>query len=224
MKNYTKLLMAVLTAALVLSLAAGTAAALRSLSVVGETTVTGSGVVTFTKTGGGVEVICPVTIIKTLARVIAKIENTPLGRIISITTNRPEANCRTNQFGATLTSIRILGIERTEKYVLFYESINGRLPEITAINKIIRNLLIGFAFESILGNPVCLYEEEAGRRGAKAREELNERQQLIAVTIGENLAVLLREAGTTERELCPREGALRGTIRTTGTPPTIRLV
>ena len=47
MHTRTRLLMAALTAALVLSLAATTASALRSLSVEGATTISANGIITF---------------------------------------------------------------------------------------------------------------------------------------------------------------------------------
>lgn len=213
-----------LISALALTLVAHSVLALRSLSVAGETTVTSTGSFTWAPTGGGAEFICPLTVTKTLSGTISKVTGTLLGRIVGIRFNRPEVNCGTTQMGATLREVIVLNLESPEKYTLDYESIAGGLPGIAAVNAVLHSLLIGVALETILGNPRCLYEEETSRRGVKAREELSERQQLTRTTLGENLLVLQAGGGRVERELCVRDLSLRGTLRATGTPPTIGLV
>ena len=82
---------------------------------------------------------------------------------------------------------------------------------------------IGFEIRApIIGNIKCLYEEDVGVDGRplEAVEELNERQQLIRISLGRNLLIRTRESSG----LCPAEGELRGRATVLGTPPTIKLL
>jgi hypothetical protein len=222
MTTRSKFLLAALTAALALSLGVGTASALRSLSIEGETTVTGEGVVSFIQSGGGSTVRCPTTITRTISRAIPKTNGILLGRITRIVTKEPEANCTVNRELGTLTGIIILAPEAREreestKCRLFFESIVGTLPNITAIDKIIKGCLIGFGVRTIVGTITCLYKEDG--RGIAAIENVERGGRITTVEIGTNRAVILEG----QNGLCPREGELHGNI-TPRNSPTVRLV
>lgn len=211
MARHTKLLLVALTAVLALSIGAGTAGALRSISINGSTTVTGSGSVTFVSTGGGVTIRCDVTVTRTLSRAIPKVAGILLGKITRIATNRPEARC-TSSLGS-LQGIIILGIEREENSRLFFRSITGTLPNITGINKTITGTLIGFSTRIvIIGTITCLYREDGN--GIEVRENLNAERRFISAEILRNRAIILPgQPGT-----CPREGELSGTLTVSGGP------
>jgi hypothetical protein len=221
MTTRTKFLLAALTAALALSFGVGVASALRSLSIEGETTVVGEGVVSFIQPGGGSTIRCPTTITRTISRAIPKTNGILLGRITRIATNRPEANC-TSSLGA-FQGIIILAPEPREeagstKCRLFFESIAGTLPNITGINKIIKGCLIGWELRAeIIGVIRCLYKEDG--TGIAAREDVERGGRITAVRIGRNRAVILEG----QSGFCPREGELFGTI-TPRNSPTVRLV
>jgi hypothetical protein len=217
-----RLLMAALTAALALSLAATTASALRSLSVVGSTTVSANGLVKFIQRGGGTTVECKVTIVRTISRIIPKIAGTLLGAIIAIITDRAgNPNCRSSL--GTLRNIIILELENPGKYRLKFQSIVGTLPIITAIKKTIEGLRIGFEITEPFGATLrCLYEERVRAEGrpGEATEDLNERQQLARIRFGANIALRTGESGA----LCPREGELFGEPVVVEPKPTFRLI
>jgi hypothetical protein len=219
MATRSKFLLAALTAALALSLAVGTASALRSLSIEGETTVVGEGLVSFA--GGGTTVKCPTTITRTISRAIPKTNGILLGRITRIATNRPEANCTSST--GTLQGIIILAPEPREeagstKCRLFFESIVGTLPNITGIRKIIKGCLIGFETRvELVGVIRCLYKEDG--TGIAARENVERGGRITSVEIGRNRAVILEG----QSGFCPGEGELFGTIVPRNSP-TVRLV
>jgi hypothetical protein len=222
MTTRSKFLLAALTAALALSLAVGTASALRSLSIEGSETVVGEGVVSFIQnTAGGTTVRCPTTITRTISRAIPKTNGILLGRITRIETNRPEANCTSST--GILQGIIILAPEPREeagstKCRLFFESIAGTLPNITGINKIIKGCLIGFETRvEIIGVVRCLYKENGA--GIPARENVERGGRITSVEIGRNRAVILEG----QNGFCPREGELFGTIVPRNSP-TVRLI
>lgn len=210
----TRMLMAALTAALVLAFAVTTASALRSLSVNGATTVSLSGVITFE---GAIRVECPTTIVRVISAVIPKVAGVLLGFIREIITERPNrTNCRTSI--GTLNEIRILGRERAECYRLYFNGIEGRLPIITAIDKEVECLIIGFVVtEPFGGRRTCLYEERVRAEGTRGRaiEELNERQQFTRMTLGRNIALITPESSAG----CPTRGELIGRANVTNVPP-----
>jgi hypothetical protein len=218
----TKFLMAVLTAALALTAFAGTATALRSLQIEGERRIDAQGRVTFTSTEGGTRVQCNVTLTRTIVGSIAKRRGEPrnpniLGRITGIRTGFPEANCRSSL--GNLEAIRILGTERAELWTLEFDSIGGTLPNITEINKIIRNVLAEFEVEIFGVHIRCLYEEEEGRRGGAAIETVEARERhLERLRIGANTSSRVRGSGS-----CPERGSLSGEL-TFVRGPIVRLV
>jgi hypothetical protein len=154
----TKLVFAALAAVLALSFGAGTATALRSLSVTGETTLTlNSRALTFRSTF--VEVVCSVTMVKTISRVIPKTSGILMGAVTRIIIEIP--TCRATGFGVErVNDIRVLGLETGAEWRLIYKSILGTLPRITgAIVNITRShTLIDV---QVFGSSVkCLYDGE----------------------------------------------------------------
>jgi hypothetical protein len=212
-------MLAALTAALALSLGVGTASALRSLSIEGSETVVGEGVLSFSF--GGTTVRCPITITRTVSRVIPKTNGILLGRITRIATNRPEANCTSTT--GTLQAFIILAPEEREeagstKCRLFFESIGGTLPNIAGIRTIIKGCLIGSELRvELVGILKCLYKED--ETGIAARENVERGGRISTIEIGRNKAVILEG----QNGFCPREGVLTGTIRASSSP-TVRLV
>lgn len=211
MTTHAKFLLALIITALTLSIGVGSASALRSISVVGETTVAGSGRVTFTSSEGGTRIECNVTITRTISRTIPKIAGILLGKIIRIDTGFPEAGCRASL--GTLQGIDILGIEREERGRLFFTSITGTLPSMTGKNELIKGLLIGFRTRIvIIGTITCLYGENGA--GAEVRMRFDAERRITEAQIGTNTAIILeRQPGS-----CPREGRLTGTLRETRGP------
>jgi hypothetical protein len=219
MTTRTKFLLAALTAALVLSLGVGTASALRSLSIEGETTVVGEGVISFI--GGGTTIKCPTTITGTMSRAIPKTNGILTGRTTRIATNRPEANCTSST--GTLQGLIILAPEEREeagsaKCRKFFESIVGTLPNITGINGISKGCLIGFETRvEIVGVIRCLYKEDG--TGAAGRANVERGGRITSIETGRNRAVILEG----QSGFCPREGELHGNT-TPRNSPTLRLV
>jgi len=148
----TKVLMAALTAALLLSLGAGTAAALRSLSVVGETTVTlNSRRLTFEN---GSSIICEVTMIKTISRVIPKRFPILIGGVRDIRT----ASC-TSPLG-TPAPPRFLNLNTATDWRIIADGFQGRLPGIEGLRARIEKSHTLFEIRTFLGTVNCLYSGE----------------------------------------------------------------
>jgi hypothetical protein len=146
MKNVTKLLLVVLTAALVASLGSTTATALRSLSLEGVTTQTlNQRALTLSSELGSI--ICDTTLVKTVSRVIPKMSGVLIGRITDVRT----ANCigsggvRANG----VVSVTPVGLEAPERWRLVYVSILGTLPRITGIRIKIEQSLILILFRDV---------------------------------------------------------------------------
>jgi hypothetical protein len=162
----TKLIMAALSAMMVLLMAGGAAQANRSLEI-SETRLTLTGRVTFTASFA--EVICEVTFVKTVSRVIPKIERTPMGRITDIRT----ANCSPS-LGRLLESPIILIGPREDGRLwgLVYKSFEGTLPEISGLRIQIQNtqVLIAVVDATIFRvSNACLYEGSVEGRAAVSR-------------------------------------------------------
>ena len=216
MKNRAGLLLAGLSATILLAFAVSTASALRSISIVGETTATAQGRISFI--GGGSTLECNITLVRTLSRSIPKTAGILLGAIIDIRIALREAGCRSS--AGTLTAFTILGLGTGELWRLFYESFDGTLPNITAINKIIKNWLWSDTITvPIFGSITCLYEEEEGRRGGQAKESLTREGRLEKFRIGANRSSRVRGSG-----LCPERGELSGELTFTREAPSIRLI
>ena len=159
MHNRIKLLTAALAAALVLSIGAGTAGALRSLSVGGELTLTlNSRALTFRNSL--FEVIAGATIVKTMSRTIPKVEGASVGAVTEVRFDIPRA--RISGFGATrVNDIRVLRVGTAGNWNLFYKSILGTLPRINGAIMKIANSHILISVD-IFGPPptTCLYDGE----------------------------------------------------------------
>ncbi|HYV17044.1 MAG TPA: hypothetical protein VE972_13610 [Conexibacter sp.] len=154
----TKLVFAALVAVLALSFGAGTAAALRSLSLSGETTLTlTSRALTFKS--AFVEVICEVTMVKTLSRTIPKISGILAGAVTDVRIAIPR--CRVRGLGAeAVNNISVLRVGVAENWRLFYKSILGTLPRITGAIVNIANSHTLIDVTVFGGNVRCLYDGE----------------------------------------------------------------
>jgi hypothetical protein len=210
MSTRVKLLMTALTAALVLSLGVGTATALRSISLERlPTEVVGQGPITFV--GGATQVICNVTFLKTLSRLIPKINGTLIGKITGVRIDIP--NCRTT--AESVNTIIVLGVEKEELWRIFYESILGTLPRITGALAQLRNVQVLLGIRLLGINATCLYagrvfvlsEIEAGGIIGKLRT-LRETQAL--------------QAGSTFG--CPRTGEFVATEINQGPGQAIKII
>ena len=213
MTTHAKAFLATLIVLLALSIPVGVASSLRSLSIVGETTITASTVGTFMF--GTTIITCPMTIIRTVSRLIPKASGILLGKIIGWRTDPPGPTCSINL--GTLQGVDILGLEPEEACRLFYEGISGTLPSVTGINTTIKHCLIGFRTRIlIIGTITCLYAE-AGE-GISATESVRE-GRLSSIIIGSNRLVLLEGQSAS----CPREGRFSGAF-TVARSPVISLV
>ncbi|HYV17043.1 MAG TPA: hypothetical protein VE972_13605 [Conexibacter sp.] len=158
MHNRITLLTAALTAALALSFGAGAAAALRSLSLTGETMLTLNSKA-FTFRSSFSEIICEVTMVKTLVRAIPKVEGTTIGAVTEVRFNIP--SCRIRGTGVErVNSIQVLRVGVAENWRLFYKSILGTLPRITGAIVNIANSHILLDLTVFGGNVRCLYDGE----------------------------------------------------------------
>jgi hypothetical protein len=203
----TKLVLAVLAATILLSIAAGSAVALRSLSA-SSTTLVAQGNETFAGSNG-INVICPLTLTGSVNRATAKRAGAILG---SITRVDPVGNgrrpCRTNVLVAAEV-VAVLGLP----WNIAYNSILGTLPRITGILATIQR--VQFLLE--IAGQRCLFEGdvpfliivEAG--GALT----------IGTPLRNNQGLVAGLALTTAE--CPASGELRGELRVT-TSPRITLV
>ena len=218
MRLHTRLMLVALSAAILLSLAASTALALRSISVVGETTATATGRVSFVSSEGGSTVQCNITLVRTISSAIPKTAGILLGAIIDVRPAIGEPNCSSST--GTLNTIRILGLRVGELWRLFYESFTGTLPNIATLNTIVKNVLAEFELNvPIFGNIRCLYEEEEGRRGGRAQQVLTREGRLERFVIGANRSSRVRGSG-----LCPERGELSGSLTFSREAPSFRLV
>jgi hypothetical protein len=199
-----KVFMAAMAAVLAFSLLAGSASALRSLSITGETTLTLNGRMTFTNEVG--DIICNATITKTISRVIPKIDHILVGKITRIDTARPrEANCRFAEEGIFREFREIIFLlEGEERGRILKKTILGTLPNITGILFLIDQLRGGF----VIGANRCLYETPRTGESLGVLAEVN-REGLIGRlrTLTPNTENLI-EGGA----FCPRTGELRGEL------------
>ncbi|HYV14729.1 MAG TPA: hypothetical protein VE972_01765 [Conexibacter sp.] len=196
-----RLITAALFAALALAIMVQPAVAARSLSIEGETTLSLNGNMTFR--GESVEVICPITLVRTMSRFIPKIIGILKGRVIAVILPAPRT-CRTST--GTLTEITPLEVERgaEEVWRLYYRGFTGTLPSIIKIRLRIAGFRIRIVI-NILGTPVaCLFEGEIENDDNLGREGL-----LTETTIVEPSTLALREGSG----LCPRRVEVRGTLR-----------
>lgn len=140
--------MAALAAALVMAFATSGASANRSLEVRGaEGGVAISSSLTFNGTELRPEtaVVCPVTLLRTLSRIIPKIEGTLMGSVIGVAIDKPRCTgaeeivvlsaegtiARSRELGNGVVLYEVL-------WNLVYVGFTGNLPEISGIIKYIR--------------------------------------------------------------------------------------
>jgi hypothetical protein len=191
---------ATLTAALIFALGTSSAVGLRSLSVAGSTTLTLNGVITFETGVATTEIICSMTVVKTISRVIPKIERTLIGQVTDIRTNRPgEANCHLGGGAGGLERITILGLARPEPWRLFFRGFDGSLPNIQDYLIFVVRSQIQFQISRV----ACLYEGEIGFLA-----EVDAAGNIELLLPLANIVTLV--AGT--RILCPNAGQFRGIL------------
>jgi hypothetical protein len=154
-----KIITAALAAVFALSLMAGTASALRSLSITGSTTLTLNGRLTF-ESGGNLEIICDFTFTKTISRIIPKIDEILIGKVtrVDTPTPKPRENCRASS--GTLEAITILGLEREEEGRIYYKGIRGTLPRLSFLQWLWKHIKAAFTAEVLFVRQTCLYEPE----------------------------------------------------------------
>jgi hypothetical protein len=208
--NSKKLLMAALAAMFVLSLGVGSAAALRSIGLEGagpERTSTLEGRVTFA--GGGIEIICNVTMQKTLSRIIPKTEGVLIGQVTSVRVQAPEL-C-TIRGAERLNGITILGLPgsregRPELWRIFYKSFLGTLPSPTGFLFELQHTQVLLGVRVFGFNVSCLFEGTVpvlAEVGTEPRGATNIIRTLR--TLRNNLPLLRGEFG------CPAEGSFNTT-------------
>jgi hypothetical protein len=147
--KYLRFLFAMLTVMIAMGVVAGTAAALRSLSVAGPTTLTlNSRRLTFESPFVRIE--CEVTLVKTISRVIPKTEGILIGKVTDVRIDAPRC-VASNGARVTITPLG-LGVE--ELWRLFYKSILGTLPRITGARFRIERLQVLLE----IGGVNCLFQ------------------------------------------------------------------
>jgi hypothetical protein len=197
-----KIILAALAALLVLALGGGTAAALRSISVVGgaRTVTATSRALTFTEEEGNFRVICEVILEVRLNAAAGKAVGSSVG----------SANVRTrNCSGGS-----VVVLPRNQPWAITFVSFTGTLPNITSVRLEIRRA--EFLLEAFFGIARCLYSGNAqGTTGGGTNRitEIRADERRLLPLASEALS------GVT----CPRNGIFRGTFTVSPTVE-IRLV
>jgi hypothetical protein len=197
MRKSSKLLLTALTAALVLSIGAGSAFASRGVSVGTTTTRATSRALTFNSPEFEAPIVCRVQMTISLHRTIAKSAGTLAGFVTAVTVNE----CRNGS--ATI-------LAGTLPWHTTYVSFAGTLPNITSI----RLQLNGAAFLIVDGSGLarCLYRGNAqGTTGGGTT--VNELRADPTI----NIPLSVRLAGSF---FCPANGNFEGTF---AVEPTVRL-
>jgi hypothetical protein len=181
-----RLWMTALVVLAVLSFAVGSASANRTLEIRGGPNVSAESTITFGSTRGGFEVICNVTLRRTVGFRIAKTAGTLFGKVTGITFDRGGAgterspNCRHEGTIREVHDIIPLIGPRTpcthsedrrgrltydcsraeaRLWNLIYDSFQGTLPRITGINFHIQNVQLALRLlDSFGATEECLYE------------------------------------------------------------------
>jgi hypothetical protein len=198
----TKLALAMLAATILLSIAAGSAVALRSISA-NSTSLIVQGNQTFAGSNG-VNIICPLTLTSTTNRAIAKRAGAILDNVTRVD---PVGNgrrpCRTNVLIAA-EIVAVLGLPWT----VVYNSILGTLPRISGALVTVQRfkLLIEVAGQR------CLYEGDWPALGTVDASGL-----LGLLTPLRNTLTLVGGLGLTTSE-CAGAFEFRGELRATTTP------
>jgi hypothetical protein len=195
MKAWSKLLLAGLIAALTLSIVSAVASALRSIEIGGRRELRETARrITFE--GGGVSVLCEVTLEKTLNAAIAKTQNAQIGNV-----EMTVGNCE----GGTLRALNT-----ASGWPLRYKSFTGTLPRIGSVREIIEG--IAALIEAFGGLAKCLY---------RGNEEITTgpNDRVTELRFDETVMIsLFRNDGVT----CPATADAKGTAA--GPTLTLRLV
>jgi len=230
--------MAAVVALTVLSFAVGSAAANRSIEIRGGPGVSAEGSLTFDEPGGGFEIICNVTLRRTIGARIPKTAGTLFGKLTGITFDRGGAgterspNCR---HGSPIREVHdiipLIGPERpcthsedrrgrltydcsraeARLWKLIYDSFQETLPRISGINFHIQNVQFTLRNLDVFGvTQNCLYEGDA----------------FGLITVNQPEATITRGRAVRERTslrrvsggfFCPPTGTLSGEFRVTPT-------
>jgi hypothetical protein len=151
MHRRSKLFLTALTTALVLSIGAGAAAGLRSLSITGEQSTTLTGTLTLVEQG---RITCNITMTKKINRAIAKREFAVLGQVTRVSVER----CATGSETYRINFVRFLGLGVERLWQLLYNTFLGTLPEITGFLYYINRMQILIEATNMLMQVRCLYE------------------------------------------------------------------
>lgn len=189
MRNSMKLLMAALAALLLLSLAAGTAAALRSISVSPSgANEARSTALTFTESGGGFQIVCEVTLTMTLNASIAKRSGSSVGSTLA-----RAANCRGGN---------VVVLTANQPWPITYVSFTGTLPNITSVRLEIRRA--EFLVEAFFGIARCLFSGSA--------QGTTSGNPVTSINADETVALPLASEALSGAS-CPASGIFRGSFR-----------
>jgi len=196
-----KLLLAALTASLILAIGVGTASAsngIRLTATSGSLARVRADTRALTFSGGGFEVICEVSRTLSLRETIAKVERTVAGGVTDVRV----ANCRGG-------NARVLAPEAARPWPVRYISFAGTLPNITSV----RLEIVGAAFllEVFFGFGRCLF------RGNPQGTTVGT-PTITEVRADERIG--LREVINLGGAECPTEGFFRGVLTVS---PTVRM-
>jgi hypothetical protein len=214
----------------ILSFAAGSAAASRSIEIRGGPSVSAEGALTFNSTRGEFDIICNVTLRRTLGSRIPKTTGTLFGKITGITYDRGGAgterspNCRHAGIVREVHDIiPLIGPERpcthsedgrgrltydcsraeARLWKLIYDSFQGMLPRIEGINFHIQNVQYPLRNLDAFGvTQDCLYEGNVF-----ALIVVNADGTITRVRVSSVRTALPRISGSF---FCPERGTLSG--------------
>jgi hypothetical protein len=200
MHKYTKLVLVALTATIILTMAAASASALRSLSLNPAGAIRATSVaLSFTSPENEATITSNVTLTGTLERAIQKREGARVGTITRCETN--EERIRGVAAG---TTVRVR-CGPLVPFTITYKTFLGTLPSITGVLLLIRaGFLIATIFEGIKVNE-CLFEGTVGALGRIVGGVL-ERLEILA---RDQNITLLRPLEQT-LQACVRIGVLTG--------------
>lgn len=215
-----KIIFAALAATFLLALVAGTASALRSISVNNTRTESKSRALTFKAVRESFGVVCEVTFLRTLSAAFPKTIPILTGSTIGV---RIE-NCRDTVFGAAATvSVIESGGRRCGlrgelcpvAWRLFYQGFVGTLPRITGTK--FDEERTNFLIEDAIANKACEYEGDGWGQNEIA-------EATGAVTGGRALAEHTQRLKATLRGTCETSGEFRGSFGAPVPGVTIRLI
>jgi hypothetical protein len=203
MHKYTKLVLVALTATIILTMAAASASALRSLSLNPAGTIRATSVaLSFTSPEeAGVTITSNVTLTGSLERAIQKREGGVVGTITRCETTRETITGAPERTTVSVECVRLV------PFRILYKTFLGTLPSITGILVLIRaGFLISIKNNGIPVNE-CLYEGNVGALGRIAAGTLSTLDILAAdqaITLFRTLEQLIRA--------CNRNGRLAGSF------------